>query len=121
LKRDWEPVRRNFSRQIVDVSSRYGEYEIATAKIDEITNIVSTVIACGSLGLALLGIVFSGGTAIGPVIQAMSLVDKAFNIFKAAVIDLPQIGVAVFVMFGLVIKYDLLVTDICFGDTGGSA
>jgi len=121
LKRDWEPVRRNFSREIVDVSSRYGEYEIATARIDEITNIVSTIITCGSLGLAMLGIVFSGGTAIAQVIQAMSLVDKAFNIFKAAVVDIPQIGVAVFVMFGLVIKYDLLVTDICFGETGGSA
>ena len=109
------------SRQVVDVSGRYGDYEIATARIDEITNIASTLVACGSLGVALLGIVFSGGTAIGPAIQAMSLIDKGFNIFKAAIIDIPQVGIAVYVMFGLVLKYDLLVTDICFGKTGGSA
>jgi len=121
LARDWKPVRHHFSSQVVDVSGRYGDYEIATARIDEITNIASTLVACGSLGVALLGIVFSGGTAIGPAIQAMSLIDKGFNIFKAAIIDIPQVGIAVYVMFGLVLKYDLLVTDICFGKTGGSS
>ncbi|MBU1107791.1 MAG: hypothetical protein KKB51_14050 [Candidatus Riflebacteria bacterium] len=121
LPRDWEPVRRNFSREIIDVSSNYGSYEIATAKIDEIMNIVSTIVTCGSLGVAMLGIIFSGGTATAPIIEAMSLVDKAFNIFKAAVVDIPQIGVSVFVMFGLVIKYDLLITGLCFGETGDSA
>lgn len=121
LERDWEPVRRHFSREIVDASGKYGDYEIATAKVDEINNIVSTTVSCVSLGIALLGIVFSGGTAVVPFMKAMALVDKAFNIFKAAVIDIPQIGIAVYVMFGLVLKYDLLVTGLCFGESGGSS
>ena len=120
LPKDWEPVRRNFTREIVDVSCNYGSYEIATATIDEITNIASTIVTCGSLGVALLAIVFTGGTAAGPAIEAMNMVDKAFNILKAAVSDIPQIGVSVFVMFGLVIKYDLLITGLCFGETGDS-
>jgi hypothetical protein len=51
----------------------------------------------------------------------MSLIDQAFNIFKASLVDLPMIGASVFIMFGLVIKYDLLITGLCFGETGDSS
>ena len=121
LARDWEPVRKHFSKEIVDVSLNYGDYEKTAATIEEIASIAGTIVSCGSLGVALLSIVFSGGTAVGPAIEAMSLIDQAFNIFKASLVDLPMIGASVFIMFGLVIKYDLLITGLCFGETGDSS
>ena len=121
LARDWDPVRRHFSKEIVDVSLNYSSYEKGAIAIEEIASIVGTIVSCGTLGVALLSIVFSGGTAVGPAIEAMSLVDQAFNIFKATLVDLPMIGASVFIMFGLVIKYDLLITGLCFGETGDSS
>lgn len=120
LPKDWESQRSAFTRKVVELNTSYHDYETVTASIDEVTDIVGMLISVGSLGVALLGIAFSGGMALAPAVEAMAVVDSAFNIAKAALCDIPQVSVAMFVMVALVIKYDLIITDIWLGSNSGA-
>lgn len=120
LPKDWESQRSEFTKKIVELNTSYHDYETVTASIDEVTDIVGMLISVGSLGVALLGIAFTGGMALAPAVEAMAVVDSAFNIAKAALCDIPQVSVAMYVMVALVIKYDLIITDIWLGSNSGA-
>lgn len=121
LPRDWETQRSNFTSQMVELNTSYHKYQGVTGTIDEITDIIGLLITVGSLGVALLGIVFTGGTGIAVAVEAMATAEMAFNIAKACLSDLPQVGIAMFIMFALVIKYDMLITDLWLGTGSGAS
>ncbi|MGM0600178.1 MAG: hypothetical protein ACQETH_10230 [Candidatus Rifleibacteriota bacterium] len=123
LPKDWEGERSEFIESVVEASSKYHGYELTTNRIDEVADIINIIVAVGGLGIALLGVVFSGGTGIAAAAAAVAKIELAFNIAKGAMCDIPQIALAVILMFALIIKYDLLVVDLCFGNSssGGSA
>ncbi|MDN5279046.1 MAG: hypothetical protein PWR01_3011 [Clostridiales bacterium] len=118
---DWESERHEFIEKMVDASSRYHDYELTTSTIDEVADILNTIISVGALGIALFGVVFSGGTGIAMAAQAITTIEAAFNLAKAALCDIPQVSLAVILMFILVAKYDLLICDLCFKNTGTSS
>jgi len=120
LPRDWEKERSAFTGRMVELNTSYHRYQGVTATIDEITDIIGLLITVGSLGVALLGIVFTGGTGIAVAVEAMATAEMAFNIAKASLSDLPQVGIAMFIMFALAIKYDMLITDLWLGSRSGA-
>lgn len=121
VPRDWKLERKEFSRKVVELSTNYHQYELTTSSIDEVGDILTTIITVGGLGVALIGIVFSGGAGVAVAVEAVATIENVFNISKAALCDIPQLSLAAFLMFVLVIKYDLVVTELCLaGSTGGS-
>lgn len=120
LPKDWESARRKLIDKIVELNTSYHDYEEVTATIDNTTEIVGMIISLGSLGIALLSMVYSGGASMGMAVQAISFADSAFNIAKAALCDIPQVSVAMYVMVALVIKYDLIITELWLGSNSGA-
>jgi hypothetical protein len=118
---DWEAERSEFIEKIVDSSSKYLSYELTTNRIDEIAEIINIIIMVGSLGVALLGIVFTGGTGFVAAAAVVTKIELAFNLAKAVLCDIPQIALASLLMFALVIKYDLLVVELCFGSSSSGS
>lgn len=124
--KDWEARRHRFALEVGDLSADYGDYEKATATIDEVMDIVNTLVTIGGLAIILVGIVVSGGAASAAAAFLAKLtgnIENAFTIIKAAMSDLPQVCVAVVLMVMLVVRYDCLVTQLVIGPpaNGGAA
>ncbi len=120
--KDWEARRHRFALEVGDLSAEYGDYEKATATIDEIMDIVNTLVTVGGLAIILVGIVVTGGTASAAAAFLGKLtgnIENAFTIIKAAMSDLPQICVAVVLLVMLVVRYDCLVTQLVIGPPAG--
>ena len=120
LPKDWEGERSDFIHKIVELSNYYHQYELTTVNIDMVTDIVSNLITVAGLGIALIGVVFSGGTAIAAVATGIAELENAFNMARAVMCDIPQTGIAAFLIIVLAIKYDLLVTDLCYDTSSGT-
>ncbi|HOT29731.1 MAG TPA: hypothetical protein PLU72_16260 [Candidatus Ozemobacteraceae bacterium] len=120
--KDWEARRHRFAMEVGDLSADYGDYEKATATIDEVMDIVNTLVTVGGLAIILVGIVVSGGAASAAAAFLAKLtgnIENAFTIIKAAMSDLPQVCVAVVLMVMLVVRYDCLVTQLVIGPPAG--
>jgi len=120
--KDWEARRHRFALEVGDMSADYGDYEKATATIDEVMDIVNTLVTVGGLAVILIGIVVTGGAASAAAAILSKLtgnIENAFTIIKAAMCDLPQAGVAVVLMVMLVVRYDCLVTQLVIGPPAG--
>ncbi|HEY9069363.1 MAG TPA: hypothetical protein VIV61_03845 [Candidatus Ozemobacteraceae bacterium] len=116
--KDWEARRHRFALTVGDLSADYGDYEKATATIDEVMDIVNTLITVGGLAIILIGIVVTGGAASAAAAYLAQLtgnIENAFTIIKAAMCDLPQVCVALVLMVMLVVRYDCLVTQLVIG------
>lgn len=121
LPEDWQAEKHEFSRTVIEASHQYHDYEIATNVIDEIGDIIGIIISVGGLGVALIGVVFSGGTAIAAVTTAVAQFEAVFNLAKLAVCDIPQVVLALNLALILIIKYDLIVFDLCYADGKGTS
>lgn len=122
VPKDWEARRHRFALEVGDMSSDYGDYEKATATIDEIMDIVNTLVTVGGLAIILVGIVVTGGAASAAAAFLSKLtgnIENAFTILKATMCDLPQISVALVLMVMLVVRYDCLVVQLVIGPPAG--
>ncbi len=121
LPEDWQAEKSEFSKTLIEASHQYHDYEIATNVIDEIGDIIGIIISVGGLGVALIGVVFSGGTAIAAVSTAVAQFEAVFNLAKLAVCDIPQVVLALNLALILIVKYDLIVFDLCYSSGKGTS